>query len=401
MAAYKKDINLFKAAGGERAKGKKMEAGKKLMIVAVIVVIVLAGAIGGLYYYNSLKTKEFEKQEDLGKSYTNTLNNTKSLVAEKNAIDQQIRKAAYLEYKYMEKAGFSTDLSKAELTALHTLFGQETTGFSTDNHFDAVVDDVLLQLNRVQFAEDVYPDDRYDAKFLYGALSYMKAMKDVFVYLPMQSAPATADGVEEEESDETPYWYCYYRGKFVMLLRATTATVNATALAATMQTPAELGLGFSPFRTQGTSGTSTIDNDFSIYRAVTVGESNTGYVVMAVDCKTALERFLDCVEDVYAQQSVASNPTYDLKDIAFNAGTSIFSVYFTMTQSEEFRLKDVCDAVVASPFFEGKKDFAYEVNDSAGLVAHSLQFEVVNEASKAVKDMAEEFFAVVETEEEE
>ena len=71
-----------------------------------------------------------------------------------------------------------------------------------------------------------------------------------------------------------------------------------------------------------------------------------------------------------------------------------------MEQTAEFRLKDVCDAVAASPFFISKNDFAYEINDSVGSISRPLMFVVTNRAVDATRDAAIAFFAGVESEEE-
>lgn len=386
MAAYKKDINLFKAAGGERAKSKKMAATKKLVLVAVLVIILVAGGIGALLYFNNVYTKKLDALKKTKENYEHTQSATTTSVEEYKSVQTQINTAVLIEYQSMLNAGFSSDLSAEELKAVRAFLALETTPFTIDNHFEDVVDEVLRQLNLKQYADagETFADDVYSAKFLYGALSYMKTMQPVFAELPLQY-------VEDGDEDEY-YWYCYYRGKFVMMLRNTGG--DAAALAQQLQSPADLGC--DPFCSLAAGAGSSLSSDFSLYSTVTVGEGAESYTVIAVTCKTIAERFVDSVENIYAQQDLTDG--YKMNNYKFADG--IFSVDFTMmNQSADFRLKNVCDAVASSPFFVSKNDFAYEITDSFGSIERNLKFMVTNEAVNATKEAAISFFAVDDEEE--
>jgi len=382
MAAYKKDINLFKAAGGERAKSKKMATGKKLVFVAVFLVIVLLGGIAALYYFNNyVFGAQLKALETTGENYTRTASATRTALEEYWDVNAQKDTAVLIEYQSMLNAGFTSDLSEAELQSVRDFLALETTPFTIDNHFDDVVDDVLNQLNlsRYNAANESFADDDYSARFLYGALSYMKTLQPVFSELPLQTV---------DEDEDLYYWYCYYRGKLFMMLRNTGG--DAAALATQLQSPADLGC--APFCSLVPAAGSSISSDFSLYTTVTVNDGAESYTLIAITCKTIAERFVDSVEDIFSRQTLPSG--YSMTDYAFSADDGVFSLTFTMEQTAEFRLKDVCDAVAASPFFISKNDFAYEINDSVGSISRSLRFAVTNKAVEATKDMAESFFVV-------
>lgn len=388
MAAYKKDINLFKAAGGERAKSKKMATTKKLVYVAVLVVILVAGAIAALMYFGRSLNKQLSDLEQQANNYSNTAKSTRSLIEEYNSVKAQMDSAVLIEYQSMLQPAFSTDLSAAELKAVRDFLSLETTGFTIDNNFDDVVDDVLAELNMVQYRDEStsFSDDVYNAKFLYGALSFMKTMQPVFSELPLQTT---------DDDEDFYYWYCYYRGKFVMMLRSTSG--SAATLAAQLQSPSELGC--APFCSLLPTATNMIDSDNAIYSTVTLTEQeNTSYVIIAITCKTVPERFTDILEDVFSQQQGTIQYRYALSEYTFDRETSTFSVNLRMTQSSEFRLKDVCDAVAASPFFASRPDFAYETNDSSEQIERNLVFDVTNEAVNATYDLAVGYFSIYEEE---
>ncbi len=395
MAAYKKDINLFKAAGGERAKAKKMAASKKLILVAIVVVLLVGGAIGGLYYFNKTFEGRLEKLETQAQNYSNTQRGTRSLLTEYKEVQSQAQTAALLEYQSMLSPSFSTDLSREEIMAIRNYLSQDTTGYTIDNNFDDVVDDILGQLNLVQYSDaTTYADDIYKASFLYGALSFMKTMRPVFASLPLQYIEENADGTGDAEEY---YWYCYYRGKFVMMLRATTG--NDAVLATQLQDPALLGA--DPFCSLDRGISTVLDADFATYTTVSVGDANTQYVVIAITCKTVPERFLDCVENIFSQQMGSVAYRYEVSNFKFEAESSTFSVDFLMTQTDEFVLKDVCDAVTSSPFFVTRMDYAYEISDAPGVIQRTLRFGLNNEAINATLEEAVNFFTIVEETEEE
>ena len=387
MAAYKKDINLFKAAGGERAKSKKMDASKKLILVAILVLILVGGGIGALLYFKGVYTGKLEALEKTADNYKRTSAVTQSVIEEYNDVIQQKNTAVLIEYQSMLEPGFSSDLSAEELAAVRTFLALETTPFSIDNNFEEVVDEVLRQLNLSLYnsAAENFADEVYRTKFLYCALSYMKTMQPVFVELPLQY-------VEDEDEDEY-YWYCYYRGKFVMMLRNTGG--DAAALATQLQS--EDDLLCSPFCSLKTDS-ANLDNDFSMYTTVTVGDGADSYTIIAITCKTVAERFKDSVTNIFSQQQNVETKYILGNNYKFSSGT--FSVDFTMDQTAEFNLKDVCDAIAASPFFVSKKEFAYEISDGVSTIQRTLEFYVNNEAVNATKEAAEAFFAETETEEE-
>ena len=389
MAAYKKDINLFKAAGGERAKSKKMATGKKLAFVAVLLVIVLLGGIAALYYFNNyVFGAQLKALETTGENYTRTAGATHAALEEYWSVKEQQDTAVLIEYQSMLNANFSSDVSTEELQCIRDFLALETTPFTIDNHFDEVVDEVLNQLNlsRYNATGESFADDNYTARFLYGALSYMKTLEPVFSELPLQTT---------EEDEDYYYWYCYYRGKMFMMLRNTGG--DASALATQLQSPADLGC--EPFCSLVGAAGSSLASDFAMYTTVTVADGAESYTLIAITCKTIAERFVDSVEDIFSRQTLPSG--YSMADYAFSADDGVFSVTFTMEQTAEFRLKDVCDAVAASPFFVSKNDFAYEINDSVGSISRSLRFLVTNQAVEATRDMAESFFDVEDVLEEE
>jgi hypothetical protein len=391
--AYKQDINLFKAAGGERAKSKKMSLTKKLALVVVVVLILVLGAVGGLFYYNYTLQAQLKVLTTKADNYRSTSLRTTSAVAEYAGLQAQLQASDALEYLNLTKPSYFTNLSRPELNAIRSYVESDATPFTLYNDFDDIAEEVLKKLDLEQYSDAIGVGDRaeteYTLNFLYGALRYMISLRDVFGDLPLQYL---------DEDDDFGIWYSYFRGKTVMFFKGNEGAgqADAEALVAALRDGSTLGLAHSPFATLYPSGMSTLEQRGSRYYLV--NQENVNYLVVAIDCKTVAERFVEVVDDRFDVQmfNVEDPGKYTLENINFNRDTSVFSVEFTMDQTKMFSVKDVCDAVNASEFFHAEDSFAYPATSVMGEVKAPLQFTVVNEAVAAMADAAETYFMIRE-----
>ncbi len=390
--AVKSDINLFRAAGGERAKARKMPLTKKMGIVVLVVVLVVAVAIGGLYYYNSILQKQLKEQQELRDAYAITQAANRSVLQEFSALRQEVQTAVALEYSTQMTPGFFTDLSVEELTAVRQYLTEGgNSAFDYNNRFDEVSDAVLTNMVVSQYSDyagEDFVESAHAVRFLYSALCYMKETQNIVRALPMQDPDQTG----------APVWYCYYRGKMILFLHAP-ATVDDSAAAtvvAGLKDKATLGLADSPFADVYPDDTSLDLNDTStMHYVTTVGEDK--YMVAALTCKSVFERFVDVVENRFAMAEAVEYPgTYTLTKPTFEKASSLLKMTVTMTQTDVFGLIDVCHALDASPFFHAEKDFAYEISSVNGEVTAELVFRVVNKACEAMAEVAANEFVGVE-----
>ena len=378
MAAYKTDINLFKAAGGERAKSKQVSKTKRLMVVVLLVVILLAGAVAGSLYYSSIIEAKLKVETKRATAYENTMSDTRDVLATLNDVNRQIVTQNAIEFAYssnMWTPGVYSDMSETELSEVSTHL-QQTAAYTNEIEFDYVIRDVLAKIN-----QDRYTQDSYEARFLYSALYYMQTMEQVFMFLP---------------KNENNYWYCYYRGKVVMFLKAKGDVAgDPEAMVAELQ-----NLSNSPFSTVVPEGNQELAYK---YFSVTIegDEGNETYLALALNSKTVFERFLDTVESVFADHNVNDGIAYHYSARNFSildksedeTVTVLFNVTFSMDQSENFHLKDVCDALYATPFFANDPNYAFEDSDNHERVEEkTLQFVLVNKAVEAIHDPATAYF---------
>lgn len=391
--AYKQDINLFKAAGGERAKAKKMSLTKKLTIVVVAVLILVLGGVGGLFYYNYTLQGQLKKLTTQADNYRSTQARTTAAVKEYQQLLSQLQAQDAIEFLSMTKPGYFTNLSQGELGAIRNYVESEATKFTLYNDFDDIAEEVLKKLDLEQYNESLVGGDlaetQYTLNLLYGALRYMISLRDVFGDLPLQYT---------EDDDDYGIWYSYYRGKAIFFFKGEEGadTADAEALVESLRDAATLGLTHSPFATLYPSGLSSLEERGSRYYLI--NQEDTNYLVVAIDCKTVTERFTEVVDDRFELQmlNVEDPGKYALSEVTFNSDTAEFSVKFKMDQTKMFSIKDVCDAVNASEFFRAEDKFAYPATSLMGEVSAELVFTVINEAVTAMRDSAEDHFTVRE-----
>lgn len=393
MAARKRrnDINLFKAAGGERAKSRQIPITKKLLYVMVLVVFLVGAAIGGLVYLNSARNAELKKLKQAADNYEFTERVNAKLTEQLAQLNSEIEAITAIEFMRQTKPDFFTDLSVEELTALRTYLFAEESSYKPVTDFVEVVDYVLMQLALQQYSLGTdYDNELYNLRFFYSALSFMRDTAEVNVALPLQ-----------DPDYDNSYWYCYYRGKMVILAEGKgTDAPQADATMADLLNSNNWGMAVSPFSSLAVdAGSLDTDIEFT-YRYTTVVVEDTYYSMFAINTKSIVERFTDVVEGSIRALPDPESYSYKLGSILFDYEASTFSLTFGLNETEEFLVKDICHAVGASPFFDTEDSFAYPTTSLGGEAEVELRFLVVNEASKAVKDNAANFFGGQQQQEE-
>lgn len=422
MAAYKTDINLFKAAGGERAKSKHVSKTKRLMVVVVFVIILVAGAAAGLFFYAQKVNDQLQDAIDLEAAYGRTEKQTKEPLATLADVKEQIATQNAIEFIYssnMWSPGMYSDLSEIELAALHQYIDQDETYYTHEFDFDENIESLLNKLKLVAYNENA--DDEYTARFMYSALYYMREMKSVFFDLPYQN-------IKYKDKEETGnYWYCYYRGKVIILLQYQGSGVADTdALADALQSqlrytpeiPSE-EIGYDDVSQVLLSYDETDVAPFSLiapedrpqmtYKAyrVSLGENEqdkNDFVILALNSKTVVERFIDAVDAVFeyhntndpyvaeAYRYIAEN--FYLTQETSDSGIDVqFHVTFSMNQSDYFHLKDVCDELYKTPYFGNVKEYGFPDKDSNDYISSlHMVFRLKNVAVDAIHNNAVSYF---------
>ena len=398
MAAYKRDINLFKAAGGNVSKGKKMPLTKKLLIVMAIVTVAVGATIGILMYLNGKQADKLKKLQDTAEAMKYTEVYTKTALEDYKTVSTNNRTLQAIEYNDEAKNSAITFLSDGEIDAVKEYFKNggvfEYDYYSFDYVIDEIIDVVGLAPYKLDSNVYDYASASNNLKYVYSALCYMRSNSPAFNLLY---------GQDGESND---LWYCYYRGQFVMLLKGGSESDVNTALSELtdgthLVDPNRPDDGnLSPFMSvlesvSGSTSTFNLNCGFSF----DVGGEN--YSVLCITRKNVVERIVQCIEKVTTaakENDPLLDVEYHIVKLNYDGTGNVISFTVSMNQSELFGLEDVCQEIETSAFFAASPDFAYETEDTLGQIERDVQFVILRTPFDIMEETAMGLFQVVEEE---
>ena len=396
MAAYKRDINLFKAAGGGAVKGKKMPLTKKLLIVMVIVTIAVGAAIGILMYLNNKQNANLKKLQEKSEAMKYTEVYTKTALEEYNSVTVNNKTMQAIEYNDESKNSAITFLSDGEIDAIKDYFDNGGVFEYDYSYFDGIIDELIDVVGLAPYKLDENISDYASAsnnlKYVYSALCYMKNNASAFSVLY---------GQDGEHND---LWYCYYRGQFVMLLKGgSDSDVNAALSELTdgahLIDPNRVDDGFlSPFMSilENVSGATST---FNLNCGFSFDVDGENYSVMCITRKNVAERIIQCIEratTIAKEADPLLESEYHIIKFYYEGVSNTVRFTISMTQSELFGLEDVCQEIETSAFFAAKPDFAYETEDTLGPIEREVEFVILRTPFDLMYDEAVKLFETQE-----
>lgn len=321
----KRDINLFKAAGGERAKSKRRPMSTYLVMILAVVIIGVIGAIVYLNYSISNLEDEYQAQLNRQSNYNITVAAIEDLQSEYQLVVSEIYQAQRIEQYLSLRSSRYTKPTENEIAAIE----------NSITSFNYTLDVDLVE-NGAAFLESLNKTDvNYDT--LYGALSYL---------------------IEKEQSNRRDtIWYDYFRGQMVIVFAGGQVTgVNLSELANSLYNGILYeGITYEPFMDVILNGTKYVD---ARYMAVGI-DSETVYNVMLLTTKTVEERAIDTLEESASRlflEAVISGSVedfqYEINEISYNNLEGTITVEITMVESSDFTIKDLCDDLDANVFFD-------------------------------------------------
>ena len=383
---YKSDINLFKAAGGSVAKGKKMPITKKLLICLVAVIFICGAVIGLLTYMNSSQTKELKKLVDQKNSYEFTKRLTQSLIKDYNNVTASKDSLSFIEYYNELSSGLFSPLTEEELTAIKGYMLNN--GYTTDFSFTDVAEELKKQIALAPYKIDSNDDNaallQESYKLLYSAISSMIEYPELFADLP--------------EQNENDIWYSYFRGQFVAVVQgAGDYRLLLQGLTDSAQTGVNPFLGLDM---ETDTGAEKLTEAYGL----TINIEGVDYTVISITRRTIVERLFDAIEDrikialenEYDQTGVEYK--YSIGKLEVSTRENTISFQIRATQSEVFGLEDIVYAIDGSPFFKAEKDLVFDFEDGASLQEAELVFTIENYAKDAMQEIVKTIFANSETE---
>ncbi len=324
MSAQKKDINLFKAAGGERAKSKRRPITTYLVTILVIAII---GIIGVIVYFNySLSTlrSEYQIQQNISSNYDVTVDALSELNSEFQVVVSEIYAATKIEEYLAIRSCRYTKPTEPEIRGIQN--GITSFNFTTDVNLIANGEEFLQKLNR--------SDADYD--ILYGALSHIIA--------------------KQKSNRRQQIWYDYFRGQLVVVFAGGEANgINLEALATSLYDGVMYeGESYEPLMDLQLNGSKYVN---AKYMAASI-DGSLVYNIMLLTTKTVEERAIDTLEEsaarLYAEATLSGSEDdfkYKLTKIEYNKTSGTLGVEITFVESTEFTIKHLCDDLEASVFF--------------------------------------------------
>ncbi|NCA67910.1 MAG: hypothetical protein EOM87_07605 [Clostridia bacterium] len=329
MSVQKRDINLFKAAGGERAKAKKRPLSTYMMVALVIVIVAVIGAIAYFNYTLTGLRDDFQNQQTIRGAYDLTISETSDLVAQYQAVVSEIYQAEKInEYLNIRSSRYTKATSK-EVLAIRD-------GIVNSNTAYTYALDIDLKTNGQAFLEKLdKTNSNYD--ILYGALAYL---------------------IDKQKSNRTEtIWYDYFRGQMVIVFSGGLVSgINLQEFAASMYGGILFeGVTYEPFMDLQLNGEKYVD---ARYMAASI-DGNTVYNIMLLTMKSVEERAIDTLEAsanrMYAEAILSNSQDdfrYEINKIEYDNNNGLLSVEITIIESAEFKMKTICDDLDASEFFE-------------------------------------------------
>ena len=352
----KNDINLFKAAGGERAKGSKRSGFFYVVVLAIVVCVV---AIGVAVYFNmrvsTEKASYAAKQQTLNNYQVTKKNKT---IIEKSKKYQSViantETAGAIDSFTESESRMYPHATQTEVNAVHDAILSYNGGGFSFNDIDPESEERFTPWDYAQVRKDLYSKEDSNATDI------EESEKSLFY-----SALEKLEKAQKEEP-ETNIWHGYYRGYMVIVF--TGDDYGVASLASDLMNGSILE-GNSPFMKLDIDGISIQKTGYIVSRDVT-------YNVMLCPVKSVFNRMFDILEahsnDLKTQQGLSDAQTdfvsyavdeltYLLPDLEEASDKTEPKLSFKLLLPKENDLPGYLDCFTSSPFFK----VANPVKDSA------------------------------------
>lgn len=334
----KKDINLFKAAGGERAKATKSSPMTIMIIIGIIVVVLALGV--GVYFnlrVNSAKN-DYQKKEDIKNKYLSTRSYVRELSEEYKKVITDIESAAAINTYVQTRSALYPEATATEIAAVQNTILENPLGepFSLNipEESEPFTPWDYQGLRESLYAEDAEPID--DRELIYYALLALAEK-------------------QEDLSDES-VWYAYYRCYMVVVFTGGDVSgMGLPTLCDALISSAGTMDGNAPF---SKFEMENIVFDGGIYtpaKFVALPYADDVYNVLLLPMKTVIERAFDILEGHSAALIEANGWETQTELASYGVNNIVFeneSLKFDLILPVDSSLKGYLDEFDASVFFD-------------------------------------------------
>ncbi len=353
----KKDINLFKAAGGDRAKGAKASP---IAIMTVFAIIICAVAIGVGAYYN-MKTNaaanELQKKEEMKSNYATTKVYVRKTSEQYKNVVADIQSARAINDYIETNSHLYPKATDSEIAAVKETILNNTIGNSYSVN-DPMEGERFTPWDYGKIADTLYQEEVAED-------SELAEYRQLYYY-----AIKALETAQNERPTEN-VWYTYYRGYLTMMFTGGNSAIGLDTLAESFNASTESMNGLSPF--------TMVELDGYLYSPVKytyVLYNDQTYNLLMCPMKSVIERALDILE-AHAEALVEqSDYSFEQETFAYYAITDL--VYqkkfmtFTLILPPEAKFPEYCRDFSSSVFF----DVDNEVTESGEIRGSNIAYEV-------------------------
>jgi len=335
----KADINLFKAAGGERAKATKRSPVSIMLFVGLILIVV---ALGVAVYFNlqvNEAKNDYDKKLTIQSNYERTMKNgaVKALAKEYSTVVGDIESAAAINTFVETRSALFPEATEAEIEAVHRAILNFNTSYSLNDISEDEEEDFTPRdyraLREYFYDEEAEGNNFPDKELFYFALEKLQE--------------------KQEEDEDVNVWYAYYRSYLVVVFTGGEG-VGLERLVTTLVSYNEMG-GQLPFSKVTMDNDDYQDSTYVAAKCQSIPYNYENYNILLLPMKSVIERAFDILE-ARAMAFVSDNTwagreelaKYGVDDIEFN--NEMLS--FKLILPEEIEFTPWMDAFDQSYFFD-------------------------------------------------
>ncbi len=371
MAAKKNDINLFRAAGGGRTKGKKKPITFYLTWVIVGVLLICVGLV--VYFYLDVRNAKttLEEMQALQKNYETTQRVTTDLAGGYKAIENEIKQAELIESAIKAASSRYPAATEAEINALREVL-LNTAPLSLTYSYTILTADEAGNFESPDYTalKDAVPLDATDnsAKNTYSQWI------------------AVLNALETAQLDSfDPVWYTYYRGQMAIIFEGGDG-VSLDALCRGLYSGwTYSGIYYSPFSQIYLDDPATLYED---NKGISMTIEDTTYNIVLMSMKSVEERVIDALDakvealaTSYAAAYDADSFRYNIKSMSYSPGVFTFNLeLFNTTKMavNYVNLVEYLNALDSTGFFKVDNHVVYNNTESKEYVEYEITLNIAN-----------------------
>ena len=384
----KADINLFKAAGGERAKSGKRSP-VSIMIVAGIVLVIAALGVAAFFNFKVITANNnYQKKEKILANYNRTIADPDviTLSEEYKMIMDDIESTAAINAYVETRSALFPEATESEVMAIRNLIHSNPSGVTFTLTTSAAEDEMDRIAAGIEESEEPVEEEEDETRSLdyEGLRSYLYddevepfTDRELFYYALESLAK------KQEEADDN-VWYAYYRCYFVMVFTCSDS-FDVTQLVSMMSSIGGAMGGQTPFSKVAMVNDEYNDGYYVPAKYKMIEYEDTYYQIMLMPMKSVIERAYDILSAhstaLIEQNHWEGQPEYasfEMRDIVLTNEDLSFSLILPPPQTVS--MSAYVDEFDASHFFEVDYTFTRSDGDSVSeeLVSYPIKLKFKN-----------------------